>query len=255
MKRLDSRRSAALLSGGGVSRSSGRSASHSLYKITVIQERCFPLTQIIKSPGPQADHSITLVWNSNISGTLSSSLATESPGPQACQPHTLCTEELRERCLPLWRWNLLVLRLVSLILSVRKNYRSAAFLSGDEISRSLVRSVSHSLYGRTAGALPSCLAMESPGPQACQPHTFCTEELQERCLPVWRWNLQVLRNVRLTHFSLCTEELQERCLPVWRWNLQVRRHVNLKISVRKNYIFKGVLHCYSAMKSPKSSSS
>ncbi len=96
---------------------------------------------------------------------------------QACQLNTLCTEELQERCLPVWRWNLQVLSLVNQILSVRKNYRSAAFLSGDGISRSSALSSKYSLYGRTTGALPSCLAMESPGPQACQSNTLCKEEL------------------------------------------------------------------------------
>jgi hypothetical protein len=122
--------------------------------------------------------------------------------------------------------------------------------------------------------------MESPGPQACQPNTLCTEELQVRCLPVWRWNPLILR------ILTCT--LHERCLPVWRLKLQVRRQVSLTISVQRgmpasvwktyriaaflsgdgiscqpntlcteelHVIFLGALRRYSAMISPKSSSS
>jgi hypothetical protein len=162
MKRLDSRRSAALLSGGGVSRSSGRSASHSLQGITIIQERCLAIRrwslQVLKQI------SLTLpARNNNNSGALPCYQAVESPGPQACQPNTLCTEELQERCLAIRRWSLQALRQVSLTLPARKNSIS--------------------------GTLLSTLAMKSPGPWVWRPHTMYFHRitiLQERCLTVWR---------------------------------------------------------------------
>ncbi len=147
-------------SGNGVSRSSGRSASHSLYRITIIQERCLAIRRWSLQVLRQV--SLTLPpRNNNNSEALLSTLA--------------------------WQRNLQILGHVSLTLSVLKNYRNAAFLSSDGISRSPGMSASHPLYGRIAGAaLPYCLAMESLGLQACQSNTLCTEELQERCLPVWR---------------------------------------------------------------------
>ncbi len=126
-------RSAAFLSGDEISRSSGRSASHSLHGITITQERCFPLWQ----------------WNNNNSGAMILTLAMEFPGPRVWRAHTMYLHRITHTSGALPYCLALKSRQIILTLCV----------SNCNIS----------------GALSSSLAMESPGPQAGQPHTPCTE--------------------------------------------------------------------------------